>query len=214
MKQWYAAGFALGLLVVFGGLWIYGTAQPREVNGVAPVPSVVSPDESETEERGVAAPAKAAVKPPTTVDPALMPSAAPKTRENSEYSAEMRVVQFSADNTAAAGKPMDMTVVLEYTGTENVTALGVLQRLPEGWRFEEMVGGGELPVVAPNKGARGELTFAWIQPPAFPCSFTYRVTPASVGNAPQSLQGQALFRRMAGELRSAPVVTVFNPAVE
>lgn len=210
MKRWYAAGFMLGLVVAFCGLWIYGTDEVPEGAAAAPASNADPLDETEPEERGVASSARAPVRPPTTVDPALMPSAAPKSMENDGYSGEMRIVQFGPDTSVAGGKSLDITVVLEYSGAGNVTALGVLQRLPEGWRFEEMAGGAELPVVVPNKGARGELTFAWIQPPSFPCTFTYRVTPAADGDALQSLQGQALFRKMAGELRSAPAVTVFN----
>ena len=122
------------------------------------------------------------------------------------------MLEFVGDGAAfTPGQPADITVLMEYAGEGPVTALGLMQDLPPGWAYGDAVGG-DRPVVAPKPGTRGEITFAWIQPPAFPFSFTFRAVPDPSAAAPAPLRAQAVFRKTGGELRSAPAEAVLPPA--
>ncbi|NLV41564.1 MAG: hypothetical protein GXY15_10110 [Candidatus Hydrogenedentes bacterium] len=206
MKRWYVLGFAAGLVAV--GAWLVWIPA-RDAS--APSANPVSVDEGEAP----AGPAPAAPMPaaPVPVPAPPKPAPPPAAPPADPYTLSTEILlEFVGDGAAfTPGQPADITVLMEYSGDGPVTALGLMQDLPPGWAYQEAVGG-DRPVVAPKPGTRGEITFAWIQPPVFPFVFTFRAVPDAAASAPAALRAQAVFRKTGGELRSAPAEAMMQPA--
>ena len=119
--------------------------------------------------------------------------------------------QFSRRFNATVGTPglpLDVTVVLEYQGSAVLTALGLVETLPDGWSFEGLVSG-PADLVQYNGS---DVEFAWITIPAFPAALTYRVRAPANLTGDQVFSGLLRYRFDAGELRFGPVVTVLPTA--
>ncbi len=110
-----------------------------------------------------------------------------------------------------AGQPLDVIVSLDADGKDKLTALALVERLPKGWSFEELTGGAK-PVIVPAKGATGELSFVWVQVPAFPCTVSYKLLPGPDVVGAQELQGQAVYRQSGPEMRTEMVKTLVPAA--
>jgi hypothetical protein len=109
---------------------------------------------------------------------------------------------------AARGSTLDVTVHMEYAGKDPVNALGCVESLPDGWAFEGIVQDTDPAIlIAPNTGAGGILEFSWLEVPAFPVNFTYRVSTGGIGG---SILGQSLYRQSGPEARSATVVSAIS----
>ena len=131
--------------------------------------------------------------------------------QTKQQPANLRVERSAAGATYAAGQPVQLTVRMEYGGSERITALALVEKLPAGWSFQD-ISEGARPVIVPAKGATGELTFVWVQVPAFPCSMSYTVLPGPNASGAQVIEGQAVYRQFGPELRSDPARTVLNPS--
>jgi len=105
--------------------------------------------------------------------------------------------------TCAPALPVDVTILLEYQGSAAMTALGLVETLPEGWTFEGVVSG-PVDLVRQNGS---DVEFAWITIPAFPVSVTYRVRAPADLAGDQVFSGLLRYRFAAGELSVGPVVT-------
>ena len=210
MRRWYLLGFAAGLAVVGG--WFLLRSLAGGFSTVTDTAVRFSEGEmKDTAVRPPAAPAGPVAPPPAAVAPPAAPAPPSASPEPFTLSTEI-MLEFGGDGAPfTPGQPADITVLMEYSGDGPVTALGLMQDLPPGWAYEDVVGG-DRPVVAPEPGTRGAVTFAWIQPPAFPFSFTFRAVPDAAAAAPAPLRAQAVFRKTGGELRSAPAETVMQPA--
>lgn len=92
-----------------------------------------------------------------------------------------------------------------------VTAIGLYEMLPPDWVFVSMRGiTTEPPPIAPQPGTVGTLQFAWITPPAFPCTFAYTVqVPAGITGV-KTISGQVEYRTNGPRLVSAPEITEIN----
>lgn len=113
-------------------------------------------------------------------------------------------VSFAMPDSYVPGASKALVVSMDYIGEDPVTALALRLVLPEGWQYGG-VSGALRPAMEPAAGARGELTFVWIQVPAFPAEFECMVdTPAGDAGA-VSLTAQAVYRRLGGEERSPAV---------
>ena len=123
----------------------------------------------------------------------------------------MKMSRVAAPGGYRTGQALDVMVSLACEGKEKVTALALVERLPKGWSFQE-VSGGAKPVIAPTKGVGGELTFVWVQVPAFPCTVSYRVVAGTEVAGAQEFQGQAVYRQAGPEQRTEMVKTVVAPA--
>src|SRR5690606_19245395 len=62
------------------------------------------------------------------------------------------------------GQSNTFSVRMDYTGTDPVTAMALQIEAPPDWQFGGIAGPLH-PAVEPPAGARGELTFIWIQIP-------------------------------------------------
>lgn len=115
-------------------------------------------------------------------------------------------VRHTMDPTYTAGDAMVVSVAMDYTGEEPVTALALEVSLPPRWQFAG-IAGSLRPAVEPPAGTRDALTFLWIQIPAFPATVEYAVDIPADAAGPQTLSAQAIYRGLAGE-RQSPVDTV------
>ncbi|MCX5771877.1 MAG: S8 family serine peptidase, partial [Candidatus Hydrogenedentes bacterium] len=103
----------------------------------------------------------------------------------------------AADKTRGA---LDLTVDINCDGAEQVTALSLVEVLPEGWTFDSVVGG-DIPALSPRAGSSGTLEFAWVWIPDLPATLTYRVN-APPGADPGQIAGQILYRTSGEELQA------------
>ncbi len=106
---------------------------------------------------------------------------------------------YAVRGTAANGDASEVTVTFTGVGAEPVSALGLVETLPEGWTFDSIVDATEPPAVAPVQGDSGELNFAWIWPPALPAQVTYRIHSDSAKAGMAELVGKALYRTSGAE---------------
>ncbi|HOK89702.1 MAG TPA: PKD domain-containing protein [Candidatus Hydrogenedentes bacterium] len=110
--------------------------------------------------------------------------------------------------TCAPELPVEVTLLLEYRGTATMTALGLVETLPDGWSFEGLVSG-TVDLVRQNGN---DVEFAWITPPAFPVSLTYRVRAPADLSGNQVFSGILYYRFDAGGLSYGPVTTALASA--
>jgi len=92
-----------------------------------------------------------------------------------------------------------------------VTAIGLYEMLPMDWVFVSMRGvTTEPPPIAPAPGTPGTLQFAWITPPAFPCTFAYTVQIPPKVTGVKTISGQVEYRTNGPRLVSPPEITEIN----
>jgi hypothetical protein len=90
------------------------------------------------------------------------------------------------------GESLDITVSITKTNDVQLTQLGLIETLPEGWSFDRIVSG-NLPGIQPSTGKTGQLSFAWLFIPTFPVSLTYRVHVPPGSSGDQLHRGLAIF---------------------
>ncbi len=194
MNKMVIAGFFAGLLLIGGFFLLRGIAggfNQLNENAVMISESKAPSDESADTEAPAA--------------PSAAPAPAP-----APPAAELTLTRgVSADY--QPGQPVDVTVTISYTGPDAINALGLSEKAPVGWTFQEVTGG-DKPVITPKPGETAEWNFAWIEVPKFPCTFTYRAVSAANAAGPQAVAGQGIYRKMGPELRSPMTVTTINQA--
>jgi len=109
------------------------------------------------------------------------------------------------------GAAVTVTLRILYTGTGEITALGIQETLPDGWTYAGFSGGGT-PPVSPQIGDGGTLDFAYITVPGFPAAFSYLALPPVSASGTALFSGQVLYRTSGGEQVSQPCVTETLPA--
>ena len=95
---------------------------------------------------------------------------------------------------------LDLTVELDWDGPGPVTALSLIDVLPDGWTFNSVVDG-DIPALAPPAGASGKIEFAWVWIPDLPATLTYRLN-VPAGADPAQVAGQILYRTSGEELQA------------
>ncbi len=99
--------------------------------------------------------------------------------------------------TNVRGNALDVTVRIDQYSKEPVYALASIECLPQGWVFDGTVHDtGPGIFLVPNRGAEGRLEFVWVDIPAFPVTFAYRV---QTNGLPGAILGQALYRYLGAE---------------
>jgi len=102
---------------------------------------------------------------------------------------------------------LQVTVHIRYGGQQPVTALGLVENIPPGWRYRQAAGTA-LPQILPQAGREGRLEFVWITPPPFPANFTYTLEKtAGKEDSAAAIRGQTVYRRLGGEERSDELAT-------
>lgn len=102
-----------------------------------------------------------------------------------EASRSFSVAEYSAGGT------LEVNVVMD--GDEETLSLYLEEALPEGWHFVEMVAAAGAAML-PEPGATGTLEFLWLDPPAFPCTLTYRVAAPEAASGSYSWDGRVHWR--------------------
>jgi len=101
---------------------------------------------------------------------------------------------YAVRDVARGRNASDITVSFEGIGAEPISALALVETLPEGWIFEGIVDASEPPAVAPIEGDSGELEFVWLWPPTLPAQVTYRIRSESGKAKGEVPVGEALYR--------------------
>jgi hypothetical protein len=147
---------------------------------------------------------------PAPADPAPAPGDAPDAPDPRVQTA------FSLTQSApeyVPGETVTVSVTMDYSGDDPVTALGIRVEIPAGWQYAGVVG--ELrPAVEPPAGTRGELTFVWIQVPGFPATLEYELDVPEDATGTCTVTAQAIYRALAGELHSPAVTLTLDSAGE
>lgn len=108
------------------------------------------------------------------------------------------------------GDVVEVSVQMGYDGGEAVTAVGLQTIIPDGWKFDGL-SGGATPTIAPDAGRTGVLEFAWIQPPPWPATFTYRLRVPETENAARELSTTAMYRTSGDQLTSNTASATLTP---
>lgn len=109
------------------------------------------------------------------------------------------------------GQPLEITLTLSGTSTEDLRAIALAETLPGGWTFSSMQAvSGDLPPIAPSSGDTDILEFLWINMPNFPYSFTYTAIPPEDACGPVQLSGQLFYRTNGPEYRSSVSTHIIN----
>ncbi len=212
MNKASAMGFALGVLFLAGVVGLSGGGGSQKVPQAKVTPISVGGDSrvaaSEESAESDGGGGKVAEKKP--VD--FKPGANELLAKGESKGNGLKISRSVTPGGYRTGQALDVIVSLVAEGKDKVTALALVEQLPKGWSFQE-VSGGAKPVIMPSKGATGELTFVWVQVPAFPCTVAYRIVPGPEVTGAQELQGQAVYRQSGPELRTEMVKTAVSPAV-
>ena len=209
MNKASAVGFAAGLAVLAAMVLMFasGGGKGNQAKGnpaAVPAPAVAASGEESTE-------ADATPKRPEQAERPLAEKAREAAARMERKPGSLRMGRTARGGVYSPGQPVELTLELQYSGGDKVTALAIVEKLPKGWLFQE-VSSGTRPVIVPSRGATGELTFVWVQVPAFPCTMTYTVVPGPEVTGPQEIEGQAVYRQYGPEMRSETARTVLGLA--
>lgn len=114
-----------------------------------------------------------------------------------------------------AGGTLEVTLRVEYDGSAPVSALGVLESLPDGW-IMETVSDADGAMVQPAPKTERVLDFAWYPIPQYPFELTYHVSASSPGDIASdfaSLQGEVVYRFAQSDGQVTGPVAPFGAAI-
>ncbi len=188
-------GFTFGIIVIILGVGIYAIVQKSEPE-----------------------PVRTPVRPPATPQQAFpaRPPAPPAQQQPAQNLApgKLEMSRTLSDGGAfEAGGNVDVTVTLVKQGEEPIRAIGIVETIPEGWTYQEIVSD-ERPDLTPSRGHAGQLEFVWFSIPEFPASFTYRLKAPQTGAEPGAIRGETLYRTGGPEMRTGKLESVLAPAGE
>ena len=164
---------------------------------------------------GGAAPAASvdSATPATAAAPATPESATPETPATPDAPPPadgMALATTVSSQAFTPGDVVEVSVQLGYGGAETVTAVGLQTVLPDGWKFEGL-SGGAVPTIAPDAGRSGLLEFAWIQPPQWPATFSYKLRVPETETAARELNSTAMYRTSGAQLSSNTATATLAP---
>lgn len=122
----------------------------------------------------------------------------------------MEMARTVARGKFTPGTPLEVQVTMNYGLSDAITALAVVETLPQGWTFGKVTGGTP-PAVSPPEGSTGVLNFVWINIPAWPATFTYTVTPPATDTGAKRISGQVLYRGSNAQEQTPTLVTEVTP---
>lgn len=104
--------------------------------------------------------------------------------------------------------PVRIDVTVTASEVENLRAIGIEERLPEGWTFVALEGSeGQGPSIYPNPGAVPPFEFVWITPPNLPFTFSYSVLPPDYEIGTQQFFGTIEYRLDGPACHSPTTIT-------
>ncbi|MBI1319372.1 MAG: hypothetical protein GC168_10570 [Candidatus Hydrogenedens sp.] len=196
-----ALGFGLGLviiaLLVVGYLAVSGGQAPAP----APAPQAApAPVETPT----VKAEAPAATPAPPTAPPRTPPVPSP----DDLVPTVLNMGRIVNAKEVKAGEPIEVTVsISQSAGNDPVRALGLIEQIPEGFRFADIVSEKRPDL---NRPVENSVEFAWFNIPQFPVEFTYRLMPGTAAAPAAEISGQTLYRTSGAEQRTDMLTTPFG----
>ena len=113
------------------------------------------------------------------------------------------------DSFYSPGAQVSISVTLESSCTDAITALALQETVPAGWEFVSASGPGA-PNLSPPAGTAGPgpLEFVWFSIPVFPATFTYVLeVPLDESALTASITGKVLYRLGGGQLETDVVET-------
>lgn len=137
-------------------------------------------------------------------------SSKPRISEPSDLKERMSLNREINPKKYTPGGKLEISINMTYTGSKKVTALGLVEQLPEGFKFERIVGG-SIPEVIPKKGD-SLLQFAWVNIPEFPAKLTYEVSIDSATSGDKIISGQLLFHTDGPQRQSNRVISKISQA--
>ena len=122
-------------------------------------------------------------------------------------------VSHGAPATYSPGQPLEIVINITASQGDGVTALGLIEAIPESWAFASARGiSGPTPAIMPAPGTTAKLEFAWITPPTFPYSFAYTLNVPENANGPATISGQAEYRTDGPrQLANPDIITIAGP---
>lgn len=101
------------------------------------------------------------------------------------------------------GKQLAVTVYISAFQWNGLTAMGLYETVPEGWKFRgTRAVAGAMPSVVPAEGASGTLQFLWIEQSNAPITFQYLLDIPPRDSGPRYISGQVEYRQGEGALTS------------
>ena len=106
------------------------------------------------------------------------------------------------------GDTISITVEIEVRSDVDITAIGLVETVPEGWTYISAASNsGPLPTLRPSAGSDGTLYFVWITPPRFPSSFTYSLGVPISQDGTQPISGHVEYREGSGSQETTETLT-------
>lgn len=101
-----------------------------------------------------------------------------------------------------------VTITVDAEDGESITAIGLKEFVPEGWRFVDAEGAiGLPPAIAPSVDDTGELDFLWFAVPEFPLTFRYTLLVPENATGTVEFSGRIDYYQDAGMLSSPDAFT-------
>lgn len=104
------------------------------------------------------------------------------------------------------GQSLSFDIVLDSDSKVPVSAIAVVETLPPGWSFES-VEGANVPPIKPAAGAKGNISFIFIEVPPLPATFTYTVKAPAEATGEQQFKGKVAYRAENTPFESVELVT-------
>jgi hypothetical protein len=206
MNKWAVAGFIFGLAcLTVAGYVVYLASQQQGIGGVTEQPAPTVSKAPDAAPAPVPAPAPAPAPAPT-------PAPAPADAAAAFTPANITLVRSIPADAYVPGQPVDVTLIVNKAGTEQLMAIGIKEEIPAGWTFDQVLTQ-DLSKPSIQRAVGSVLEFAWIDIPQFPLTLTYRVNTAA---EPQevTLSGEALVRTNGPEISSGVVRSLVRPGTE
>lgn len=185
------------------------TPAPTPVPEAAPAPAAAPAPEAAPVPAPEATPAPEAAEAAMAEQQKKLAEVAEQMRKQEEAKKNAPAVEVArsiAEGGYTAGQPLEVSVTLNYAGTDPVTALALVETLPEGWTFDKVTGGAA-PAVAPPAGKTSPVTFIWVQVPEFPATLTYTVNVPATDTGARTIGGKAAFRTTGVQIEGPPTAT-------
>ena len=101
-----------------------------------------------------------------------------------------------------------VTITVEADNGDAITAIGLTEFVPNGWRFVDAERASELaPAITPPADDTGQLDFLWLTVPEFPLTFSYTLRVPEGASGTVEFTGRIDYFQDAGRLSSEDVQT-------
>jgi len=108
----------------------------------------------------------------------------------------------------APNEEVTVTITVNAEDGETITAIGLKEFVPEGWRFVDAESASDqAPTITPPVDETGELDFLWFAVPEFPLTFSYTLLVPQSASGAAEFSGRIDYYQDAGMLSSEDAFT-------